>query len=334
MKNLNARSVTIAVALIAGLAISGCQEPELEPNKPGQLVPRTVDQDPSLPQRSVNGTKLHVETFGNAHDPIIVALHGGPGGDYRSLLKCSAFANSGYFVVFYDQRGSGLSQRHPKKHYSLDIMIDDLAAIIRHYRKAPDQKVFLLGQSWGAMLATAYIDRYPSAIAGAILSEPGGFTWKVAKEFIARTYKGNLLSEGTSDVFYYDQFLTGKENEHEMLDYKFALKTIHEFEKGNVLGNAGVYPFWRSGAVVQAALFEIADHDDFDFTGNLSQYTTPVLFMYSELNTAYGLAHAQRVSSAYPNVLLTRIEGTGHEIPWFGWENYYPTVLEYLNALK
>ncbi|MDL1892501.1 alpha/beta hydrolase, partial [Sphingobacteriales bacterium CHB3] len=56
------------------------------------MVPLTVDQDPSLPSISVNGTQLHAETYGNPNDPMIVVLHGGPGSDYRSLLNCSKFA--------------------------------------------------------------------------------------------------------------------------------------------------------------------------------------------------------------------------------------------------
>jgi len=335
MQNLKARLVSLALAVFVGLTISGCEEQEeLEPGKPGLLVPRTVDQDPSLPQLSINGTKLHLETFGNENDPIILVIHGGPGGDYRSMLKCKAFVDNGYFVVFYDQRGSGLSQRHPRKAYNMQVMIDDMGAIIRHFRKSPDQKVFLLGHSWGAMLATAYINQRPSEIAGAILSEPGGFTWDVTREYMSRTRELDFFSEVVNDAVYYDQILTVKNDEHEILDYKFALSTVVEHANGNPLGNAGSYPSWRSGAVVQIALFEIGEKDGFDFTTNLSQFTTPVVFMYSQMNRAYGPAHAQLVSSAYPNARLKLINGTGHEILWFGWEGYYPTVLEYLNELN
>ena len=335
MKNLKTRLVTIALSLFVGLTISGCEDQdEFEPGKPGLLVPRTVDQDPSLPQLSINGTKLHLETYGNQDDPIIVVLHGGPGGDYRSMLKCKAFAGNGYFVVFYDQRGSGLSQRHPKKLYSLDIMIEDLSAIIHHFRKSPDQKLLLLGHSWGAMLATAYINQHPSEISGAILSEPGGLTWNVTKDYMSRTRELEYFSEVVNDAVYYDQILTVKHDEHEILDYKFALTTVVEHASGNPLGNAGPYPNWRSGAVVQVALLEIAEEEGLDFTTNLSQFTTPVVFMFSELNRAYGPAHAQLVSSAYPNAQLKLIKGTGHEILWFGWEHYYPTVLEYLSELN
>ena len=334
MKTSKAQTILFAVAIAVGATISGCEDQIFEPEEPGLLVPRTVDQDGSQPHISVNGTDLHAETYGDAADPMMVILHGGPGGDYRSMLNCKAFANEGYYVIFYDQRGSGLSRRHPKKIYNMDLMIEDLSAVIQHYRQSADQKVFLIGHSWGAMLATAYIDRYPSGIAGAILSEPGGFNWKDAKDCILRTRDGKLLTEAVNDVFYYDQILTGKEDEHEILDYKFALMTAHDHAEGNAIGNAGPTPFWRFGAMAQKGLFETADKDGFDFTKNLYRFTTPVLFLYSELNTAYGVDHAQKVSSAYPNAQLTRINGSGHDIPYFGWKNYFPVVLEYLNHLK
>lgn len=332
MKKLKVHFTPIALAAL--LVFTGCHEQELEPNEPGLLVPRTVDQDASLPQLAINGTTLHAETFGDPGDPMIVVLHGGPGGDYRSMLNCKEFSNEGYFVVFYDQRGSGLSKRHPKQHYTIEVMIEDLDAIIAHYRQHPEQKVFLLGHSWGGMLASAYIDRHPTTVDGAILAEPGGLTWTDTRDYIARTRKSNPAYEEASDVFYFHQFITGKEGEHEILDYKFALTTAHDHAKGNAIGSAGPTPFWRKGAAANAGLLEIGETDGFNFTQNLGNFTSSVLFLYSELNTAYGLAHAQRVSSAYPKVQLAEVKGTGHEIPYFGWEHFFGLTLEYLNANK
>ena len=58
-------------------------------------------------------------------------------------------------------------------------------------------------------------------------------------------------------------------------------------------------------------------------------YTTKVLFAYSERNSKYGKSHAEFVSSAYPNVELVEIKDTGHEIPHYGWENFYPTYIRH-----
>ncbi len=323
----------MSMVLIAVITVTACEK-ELKPNEPGNLVPKTVTEDASIPAISVNGTHLHAETFGNPNDPMVVMLHGGPGGDYRSMLNARVLANDGYFVIFYDQRGSGLSQRQDKSSYSLQLMLEDLSSVIGYYRKSQDQKVFLLGHSWGAMLATAYVNSYPSGINGLILAEPGGFTWDETKDYLDRIRNLSAFNEDSNDGFYPDQVLTGRENEHEVLDYKMAIASAVDNRKGNALGNAGASPFWRYGAVTQSALFEIARKDGFDWTTNLSHYTTKVLFCYSELNIAYGIEHAQLLSSAYPQVQLEKIQGTGHEILYFGWNNFYPVVKNYLNSLR
>lgn len=313
----------------ASLTLVSCDTAEW--NEPGMLVPLTVDEDASLPSIAVNGTRLHAETYGNPNDPMIVVLHGGPGGDYRSLLKCSKFSEDGFFVVFYDQRGSGLSRRHDKGIYTTQLVIDDLDAVIRYYRR-PGQKLILMGQSWGAMLATAYVNQHPGEANGVVLSEPGGFTWHDAEAYIKRSRNLHPLDETSNDYVYLDQFVTG--NDHNVLDYKAGIQAAADFARGNKLGNPGSSPFWRSGAVCASASYEYARNHSFDFTTNLLQYTSRVLFVYSERNTAYGRSHAELVSSAYPNVQLVRIDGTGHEIPYFGWEGFYPIVKTYLNSIQ
>jgi len=305
-----------------------------DPLTPGLLVPLTVDEDPSLPSLQVNGTLLHVDTFGNPADPIIIMIHGGPGGDYRSLLQAQAFANDGYFVVFYDQRGTGLSQRVDASDFEeVQIMIDDLDALITHFRLTSEQKVFLVGHSWGAMLATGYINQFPEKINGVVLAEPGGFTWDQVLDYLSKSNHIDLFSEALNDALFPEQIFAGRD-EHEILDYKAAYFFAFENAPGNTIGNAGPYPFWRSGAVSAEAMIETGETKGLDFTAHLHEYTTNVLFTYSELNTAYGEEWAHTVGSAYPNVEYHEIPGTGHEMLYFGWDAFYPIALTYLNELK
>ena len=320
----------LAATAFAAITLSSCNI--LEPGDPGQLVPRTVDEDSSLPSIAVNGTQLHAETFGNPGDPMIVVLHDGPGGDYRALLNLSKFAADGFYVVFYDQRGSGLSRRHNKETYTVDVFTDDLAAVIAHFSQGPNQKVILMGESWGAMLATAYINKHPADISGAVLIEPGGLTWHDAEDYIKRCRSLSVFDETSNDFVYVDQFITG--SDHIMLDYRAALQKGADFAKGNKMGNPGPYPFWRCGAVCNSAAMAYAKDHPFDFTTNLRQFSTRVLFVYSELNQAYGKAYAQKVSSAYPNVEMLHINSSGHQVPYFGWDEFYPAARTYLTSVK
>ncbi len=322
----------IAAAALLTLSLSACEI--LEPGQPGDLVPLTVDEDSSLPSIHVNGTVLHAESFGDPRDPMIVVLHGGPGGDYRGMLKCATFAADGFFVVFYDQRGCGLSRRYEKDLYATrgpDLFVEDLAAVIGHYR-TPGQKVFLMGLSWGAMLATAYVNEHPGDISGLVLMEPGGFTWNDTKEYLTRWQTMDPFAETVNDMLFVDQLVTG--SDHNTIDYKAAVQGAAEYAPGNALGIAGPEPFWRMGAACAAGAYEYAREHSFDFTTQLQQYDKPVLFLYSEYNKAYGKSHAERVSAAYPRVQLVEIRGTGHDIVYFGWENFHPVATAWLDTVR
>jgi proline iminopeptidase len=123
---------------VLGLALTLGATACLDPDAAGNLVPATVDEDPSLPRIEVNGTALHAEAFGNPGAPMIMVLHGGPGGDYRSLLPYRALAGDGYYVVYWDHRGAGLSRRHPASSYSLVQYLEDLRQVIERFSSSND----------------------------------------------------------------------------------------------------------------------------------------------------------------------------------------------------
>lgn len=331
------RKLTL-LALTAVLLFS-CTEERFK-DEPGNLVPRTVDQDPSLPSITVNGAMLHSEAFGHPDSTMIVCIHGGPGSDYRYMLNGKDLADHGYRVVFYDQRGSGLSQRFPKKSYTdlglgaLDVLYAELSGVIAHYRTSANQKVFLLGHSWGAMLATGYTGKYPTAVQGLTVCEPGGLKWEDTKEYTESVLSFNLWSEMFNDAAYLDQFITGREDEHEILDYKLGiLLSENETTGDRTLPGS----FWRGGAIINSALSQIGEDYEPNFSDGIENFNVPVLFFYSEKNKAYGEAWAKSISSAYNSVELFKVTGVGHDdiiedkTAWR--EQTLPKMLAYFNSL-
>lgn len=333
-------SKIFSAAIIAILFIA-CSEEQLI-TEPGKLVPLTVTEDVNLPSITVNGVMLHAEAFGHPDSTIVVSIHGGPGGDYRYMLRCKELADHGYRVVFYDQRGSGLSERLSRRTYTdhgidaLEAMRDELLGVIHYYKTSPTQKVYLLGHSWGAILATYFAGQYPNEIQGLVVAEPGGLKWQDVTDYVEESRSFKLWSELLNDATYFDQFMTGKENQHEILDYKMALMA----NENEITGDKGTEPasFWRSGAVINAAMFEIGEDYKPDFSEGISQFETPVLFLYSSNNKAYTEAWAQRISSAYNTVNRVKVPGTGHDgivKDADAWTNTtMPAILNYFNSIQ
>ena len=103
----------------------------------------------------------------------VIFLQGGPGGPIyqRNIEQLSPLADDGYDVYLYDQIGCGASGRLEHiNEYSVDRHKRDLAAIIE---KIGAQKVILIGQSWGAMLAAAFISEHPGKIEKVVFTGPG-----------------------------------------------------------------------------------------------------------------------------------------------------------------
>lgn len=327
-----------ACIVMAGIAFTSCKKERLM-KEPGNLVPKTVDQDLTLPSITVNGARLHSESYGPPDSTMIIAIHGGPGGDYRYMLNCRDLADAGYRVVFYDQMGSGLSQRFPKSHYSqspMDLIYNELSGVITHYRRSPSQKVVLLGHSWGAILASGYAGKYPANVQGMILCEPGGLKWEDIKTYVSKSRSFSFFGELLNDATYSDQFVTIKgKDEHEVLDYKMALFA----SKNEITGEDNTRPgsFWRSGAVISNALFEYGEKNTIDFSEGIGNFQKPVLFFNSEFNKAYPDSWMQKITQVYPRIRLETISGVGHdgivsdESKWHTATR--PLVINYLKSL-
>ena len=103
----------------------------------------------------------------------IIFLQGGPGGFYteKTIELFKAFAEKGYDVYLYDQIGGGHSARLENiREYTADRHKRDLEEIVR---KIGTEKVILIGQSWGAILATLYIADNPEKVWKMIFTGPG-----------------------------------------------------------------------------------------------------------------------------------------------------------------
>lgn len=103
----------------------------------------------------------------------IIFLHGGPGGfiSNRNIEILTPISDSGFDIYLYDQIGSGHSDRLENiEEYTADRHKRDLEEIIKIIGA---EKVILIGQSWGAVLATLYVADNPNRVEKLIVTGPG-----------------------------------------------------------------------------------------------------------------------------------------------------------------
>lgn len=279
-------------------------------------VAKTTLHDPALPVLEINGYRFHGESFGDAANPVIIVIHGGPGWDYRSLLPLQALADD-YFVLFYDQRGAGLSPRVAAAQLTLESSLADLDAIVEHYRG--NGEVILIGHSWGAMLATAYLGRQPHKVSHAVLAEPGflnGESFRQAGVRLGPRWEAGYLWFATRRWFE-AQHIDGPDDDAAM-DYflgEVAAQANREYYCDGVVPEAGTLR-WRAGATAMQAHFATAidgqGHFTLDLSEGLHRFRRPVLLLASECNALIGTAHQQRLQQFYPDSRLVTIPASGH----------------------
>jgi proline iminopeptidase len=98
----------------------------------------------------------------------LIVLHGGPGATHDADLPLAKLSDRGITVLFYDQYGSGKSGETPDflSRLTTDYYVEEVEAVRR--AAFGDEKVFIMGHSWGGMLGLAYAVKHQDRMRGFI----------------------------------------------------------------------------------------------------------------------------------------------------------------------
>lgn len=141
---------------------------EAQANRPGK-APETG----MLLDLDFNGVrqKILIESA-NLRRPILLWLHGGPGTSEMFITHHSLKGLLPYFtVVHWDQRGTALSFSDAlgAADVTFDKILDDAFQLTEYLRTTFHQdKIFLVGHSFGSVLGIHLIDKYPDRYAAFI----------------------------------------------------------------------------------------------------------------------------------------------------------------------
>ena len=255
----------------------------------------------------------------NRNNPVLLFLAGGPGGTQlaatRNQLKK---LEDNFVIVNWDQPGAGKSDNAvPIKAITPKRYISDAYELTQYLRqKFKQEKIYVLGESWGSALGILLVQRFP----------------KLYHAFIGT---GQMVAFVATDV----------------LDYKQALKIAtdrgdtKQIEK---LKNQGPPPYYGKGAVWKVAVYSqylsdyMTKNHDIERAGydTLSDIAGPEYGLYDKVNFLLGLITT--FDHVYPQLynIDLRSQAIKLDVPVYFMEGRHdidaPPALseEYFNVLK
>src|SRR5680860_90437 len=167
--------------IISALFLFGCTEkqhdkPETDRNSSYLDYSNSEDQFTGgikmIPIETEKGTfNVYTKRVGNNSKMKVLLLHGGPGGTHEEFTCFDGYLpKEGIEYIYYDQLNSYYSdQPNDSTLWTLKHYVEEVEQVRKALHLDKDN-FYLLGQSWGGMLAMEYALKYQQNLKGLIIS--------------------------------------------------------------------------------------------------------------------------------------------------------------------
>jgi proline iminopeptidase len=257
-----------------------------------------------------DGVQLHYRAAGSGTP--VVFLSGGPGFDVDYMMPVGEFVPASYRRVFYQQRGTGRSRLSAitEQNMTLRQVVEDLEALRVHLKQ---ERLFLIGHSWGGMLAMAYAAAHPDRVDRMILIGPGGPTLEFTSWF-NDNIRARLRPEDLEAQRKWNEAAQlGVDPDKAGLEGMKAISPAYFFERDKGLAFASQLRDGTFTALVNALLF--ADMaKGYDLRPNLAKLARPVLIVQGRQDPI-GDKTAESIRASITSSVLQYIDQCGH-FPW------------------
>ena len=268
------------------------------------MVPGWAQGDGKIPR---DGFDLYYHTVGRG-EPIVL-LSGGPGLDADLLRPVADELGKDYACVLLEQRGTGRSRIKAvsPQTVNLKLYIEDLEALRVALRA---DKLTLLGNSWGMMLALAYASAHPDRVRAVVTMGSGPVVWTYFGEF-NDNIRARLRPNETAA-----QQAAGKLSDRDAAAFEQLRAILPGYFYDHEKGIRYAQSIRQSGYKSQINPFVMSNlyKAKFDLRPAMRQVHAPVLLLQGRQDPA-GEANIFEAYLALPNARLTFIERCGH-LPW------------------
>lgn len=294
-------------------------------------VPALPAQTPAHATGTVHtpDVDLGYEMFGQRSSGIggalpILAVNGGPGLSHVYMLQNDMWLRVARkrLVVFYDQRGTGASRKmRPGAPQTIAAQVEDLEAV--RTQLALD-RVTLVGDSYGGLLAMAYAAAHPEHVARLVLSDSAAPSEKSMVHLLPQVFpdieqedaaQEKRLGETTDAAA-----RASLRNHFRMIFYSPAKRDAYMAHMGDLGFEPAV-----SDAVSKATA-------GIDLTPKLAGFRFPTLVLSGRYDMNVAPLTAWNIAHATPGAKLVFFEQSGH-LPSYEEPERYQAVLEnFLNG--
>lgn len=287
------------------------------------------------------GKKFSVWTkrVGNNPKVKILLLNGGPGGTHEYFQCFENFLpQEGIEFIYYDQLGCGNSDNpNDTAYWDLDRFVEEVEQVRKALNLDKDN-FYLLGHSWGGILAMQYALKYQANLKGLIVS--------------------NMMSS-CPDYDKYAQDVLAKQFDPVVLDSIMAIEKRGDFDNPHYMGLLGPNfyekhilrlpaaewpdPVNRAFAKMNKSLyvtmqgpseFGISGRlENWDVSKQLSSVVVPTLVIGAQHDTM-DPAHMKWMSTQFKNGTYLYCEKGSHMAMYDDQETYFKGLIDYINKTK
>ncbi|MFZ6720567.1 alpha/beta fold hydrolase [Undibacterium sp. Ji49W] len=319
----------LAVLFIALIPFSECLAQDVSEIK-SKNTPIQIDK---LLTPEIGGIKQFVEIkTDDVNKPVLLFLSGGPGSSMmNNAASFTTILKNRFTIVQWDQRDAGKTLKlNPSPiQPSVELMEQDTYQVIEFIRKELHQeKIYLLGSSWGNVLGFYIVKNHPELLHAYFAANPVISQLASEKELLGILkdhFKDNVIAstelasvniplKNDEDLFYLRKWLAYKEGKENV--------TSAEFKSGFLKWSKSWSPVWN--AVISV-----------DLPKTLKEVDCPVYFLVgkNDIQTLTSITEKYYEQLKAPKKNLFLFENSGHQIHKDEPEKFQNTIIGTLPAM-
>jgi proline iminopeptidase len=280
----------------------------------------------------VEGGRVWYHRVGSGNRTPLLLLHGGPGSCSYYMKPLLALA-SDRPVLIYDQLGCGKSDR------PTDTTLFTVDRYVRELQALRDslglREVHLLGHSWGAMLAAAYMGTHPAGVRSLILSSPLVTTaqWEQDADSMLKelpdSIRAAIAKHEANNTTEAPEYVAATEAYYRLHIRRRPVRNQADADSSKAAFSKQIYEYmWGPSEFTSTGTLK-----HFDATEWLRSVTVPTLFVSGEFDEATPTS-TRRFSQLVQGAQFVIIPGSGHATQNDNLDSVLTAVREFLSRVE